>query len=296
MSDETLAIQGVRRWLFEIRSHATSRDGERALARVRVSHAEDSLVFGWDEAGSWLDDAKPARNVTVSRGVYGLIPTRQARVSLLCRARRLASEHVILHVPLAGEGSYLTRALVDAPRRLLGFGEPGDRFSGGAFTHHFFDEEPLLEEFALAGLRIVERKGFRFVLEAVEGQAPIEHADGFATELHRVARLLRRVDDERERHAPGAALSAMRELGRQQPTRGAIGRARLCRAIGWLDALHPAGPNCYRRVLLESALDAGAASETVVFGLNVASTGHVAFEGREERAFDVSFRIAPETR
>ena len=54
------------------------------------------------------------------------------------------------------------------------------------------------------------------------------------------------------------------------------------------------GASCYRRILLESALDAGAARETVVFGLDVGSTGHVAFEDREERAFDVSFAIPGE--
>jgi len=63
--------------------------------------------------------------------------------------------------------------------------------------------------------------------------------------------------------------------------------------VGWTDALLPGSPSCYRRVLLEVALDGGAARETVVFGLDVGSTGHVAFENREERLFDVSFTIPP---
>jgi hypothetical protein len=58
-----------------------------------------------------------------------------------------------------------------------------------------------------------------------------------------------------------------------------------------VDVAAPGGPSCFRRVLLETALDAGAARETLIFGLDVGSTGHVAFAGREERSFDVSFEI-----
>jgi hypothetical protein len=86
----------------------------------------------------------------------------------------------------------------------------------------------------------------------------------------------------------------MRARGATATARGPIGRARLRRAIGWVDALAPGGANCYRRALLEIALDAGAARETVVFGLDVGRTGHIAFEDREERTFDVSFAVPAE--
>jgi hypothetical protein len=50
--------------------------------------------------------------------------------------------------------------------------------------------------------------------------------------------------------------------------------------------------NCYRRTLVELALDAGAAHETLVFGLDVGKTGHVAFKDREDVAFDVTFEVS----
>ena len=45
----------------------------------------------------------------------------------------------------------------------------------------------------------------------------------------------------------------------------------------------------------ELALDAGAAEEVVVLGLDVGKTGHIAFEHREEMPFDVAFRIEPDS-
>ena len=69
-------------------------------------------------------------------------------------------------------------------------------------------------------------------------------------------------------------------------------RARLRRAIGWVDAAYPGkGANCFRRVLVEVGLDAGAAEETLVFGLDVGRTGHVAFKDTEDRTFDVAFEV-----
>ncbi len=84
----------------------------------------------------------------------------------------------------------------------------------------------------------------------------------------------------------------MRAHGREtRRSRGRVGRSRLRRAIGWVDAAFPGGPNCFRRTLMEIALDAGAAGETLVFGLDVGKTGHVAFKNAEDHAFDVAFEI-----
>src|SRR5258706_507164 len=77
--------------------------------------------------------------------------------------------------------------------------------------------------------------------------------------------------------SPEKAVSAMRAIGRNAAARDEIGRARLKRAIGWIDAVMPRGGNCFRRTLIELALDAGAAEETLAFGLDVGRTGHVAF-------------------
>lgn len=213
---------------------------------------------------------------------YASIRTRAARVRFL----RAQGDHVSLHVRISLENSHLGRLLIDGPRRLLPrLGEPGDR----GVVHCFFDEEALYGEIADAGFRVVGRDGFTF--ELARGAAPAEDADAFALELMRAARLVR-IADEARKGSPAEALASMRTRGVQsRRVRGPIGRARLRRAIGWVDAL--AGASCYRRILLESALDVGAAHETVVFGLDVGKTGHVAFEGLEDRSFDVAFRIPP---
>jgi len=141
---------------------------------------------------------------------------------------------------------------------------------------------------------VVSRHGFVFTLrraEAHEERSPPERAEPFAGELARVARRVREIDERRLRDTPQRVLAELRASGATAKERGPIGRARLRRAIGWIDAALPGGPNCYRRILLELTLDAGAARETVVFGLDVGSTGHVAFEDREERTFDVAFSI-----
>jgi hypothetical protein len=122
-------------------------------------------------------------------------------------------------------------------------------------------------------------------------RASRENAEPFALELARVLRQVRAIDDRRAKQTPQRMLDDLRARAATSKERGPIGRARLRRAIGWVDAALPSGASCYRRVLLELALDAGAARETVVFGLDVGSTGHVAFEDREERTFDVAFAI-----
>ena len=59
------------------------------------------------------------------------------------------------------------------------------------------------------------------------------------------------------------------------------GRLNLRRVIGWIDRSLFKAPNCYRRVLLEIALDSGAAREPVVMGFRAgggAGTGHIWLE------------------
>src|SRR5262249_44219563 len=70
-------------------------------------------------------------------------------------------------------------------------------------------------------------------------------------------------------------LHRMRERGGQAPQRGPAARTRLRRAIGWVDARFPGGANCYRRALLEIALDGGAAGEPFHMGFRL-SDGPVA--------------------
>ncbi len=115
----------------------------------------------------------------------------------------------------------------------------------------------------------------------------------FALDLGRVLVALPAVERGR-RHAPaGPLLEAMRARGRARRVRSPPSRARLARAIGWVDRLGPGGPNCLRRTLLRVALDPESARESVVFGLNVPEAkGHAWVEGTETPAqHDVEFRV-----
>jgi hypothetical protein len=303
------ALSALRRLTTELRAVSNAGDGDAALSRLSVRFEGDSVAFiEASDAGPRLDalgeggggtGARGVDVVRIDRDLYARVPTADARVRLLSLAARAARAAIELHVTVNAENSHLGRLAIDAPRRLLRAAgartaDPGDRFGPERFAHCFFDEESLLEEVGRAGLVCAARRGFVFTLRPAargEARAPSERAEPFATELGRVARRVHAVDAARVRGTPQRVLAELRASGARAKERGPIGRARLRRAIGWVDAAHPAGPNCYRRVLLELALDAGAARETVVFGLDVGSTGHVAFEDREERTFDVAFSI-----
>lgn len=310
----------ARAWR-ELRRGPTREDGEDALRRLRARRepASASLAamthvpLGAEvlviqkqestaESDTSIDELGTASVdvVHVVRGVYESIPSADARRHLLSLASRAARRAVVLHVPVVDDGTHLGRALVDAPRRALRrigirAPEPGDRFGPAGYTHCFFDEEPLAREVATAGLVITGRHDFTFVTEraADHPDVPPERADPFALEIGRTLREVRLAERRRVAERPEHAVTAMRARGSAKRARGPIGRARLRRAIGWVDALMPKGSNCYRRVLLELGLDGGAARETIVFGLDVGETGHVAFEGREERTFDVAFAMPP---
>jgi len=215
---------------------------------------------------------------------------------LLDAAASLAHE-VHVHAPTVSEGTHRGRLAIDVPRRIAravgaDSAEPGDRFDRG-FVHVLFDDEEIIEEAEHAGLRFVARRGPWVELER-SSERGREHAAPFSVEVLRALALVREAERLREHTPPEHAVHAMRERGRSAPRRGPIGRARLRRAIGWVDAAYPRkGGNCFRRVLVEIGLDAGAAEETLVFGLDVGETGHVAFKDAEDRTFDVAFEVPP---
>jgi hypothetical protein len=295
----------LSRLFAELRGRTSERACDEALARLRI--AKDSqgvLEIHARLDGRPLGDLRDeeAEVVHIAPDVYASVPTSEGRVKLLRLARSAATKTVTVHVAINDDKTHLGRAFIDGPRKVLRvaglpIAEPGDRFGPGRYTHCFFDEEELLGEIERASLAVAARQGFRFTLAAIDPS--VEHvpeeAGSFALEVARATSLVRAVDSGRARQTPAQILAAMRKRGTATGrARGPIGRARLRRAIGWVDALSPGGPSCYRRILLESALDAGAAGETVVFGLDVGRTGHVAFEDREERTFDVSFAIPAE--
>jgi hypothetical protein len=97
-------------------------------------------------------------------------------------------------------------------------------------------------------------------------------------ELFRVIIALPAVESTRRTKGFEGAVSAMRARGTHRFQREWGQRVFLQRAIAWLDSHIPGGTNCYRRVLLELSLDAGAAGEPVVIGLNPRGgpgSGHV---------------------
>jgi hypothetical protein len=82
-----------------------------------------------------------------------------------------------------------------------------------------------------------------------------------------------------------------RDLGKNAKTRSVGDRRALVGMIAIIDRLWYGGPNCYRRVLLEIAMDAGAAREVVKMGFRSSGgqgSGHawlgeaVAIEGRRQ--------------
>ncbi len=305
------AAAGLRRLIAEVFAVSSARDVDAAFAKLRVRVVGEEAVIGVERDGEPRDgkdlDALGADSVATVRiapGVHAGTPTVDGRVRLLSLAARAARERVELHVVVTDDQSHRGRLAIDAPRRLLRAAgvpaaDPGDRFGPDRYAHCFFDEETLLDEVRRAGLVLSARHGFVFTLHRREPhehephgeRAPQQSAEPFAVELARVLRHVRAIDERRTKDTPQRVLDELRTRGATSKERGPIGRARLRRAIGWVDAMLPGGPSCYRRVLLELALDAGAARETVVFGLDVGSTGHVAFEDREERTFDVAFAI-----
>jgi hypothetical protein len=91
---------------------------------------------------------------------------------------------------------------------------------------------------------------------------------GFRTvlEIARVAFDVPRVEFQRRRLSLHHAVGAARQRASQRTARSSEGRIHLRRAIAFIDARLPDGPNCVRRSLLEMGLDRGAASEKLLAG------------------------------
>jgi len=88
---------------------------------------------------------------------------------------------------------------------------------------------------------------------------------------------------------PGVIVQRVRRWGQRQARRDTAARLRLRRAIRLVDRFvvpwQPRG-NCYRRALMEMAMDAGAAAEPLRIGLQAAArpgSGH-AWLGDEENS------------
>lgn len=118
--------------------------------------------------------------------------------------------------------------------------------------------------------------------------------------------LLAVVEYLRLRHGPKKTLRICRAIGQRQRSMSPSRSASMRKVIRALDRLSPGGPNCYRRVLLETCLDASAAAEKVVFGFRQEGgdtggelkdgdfKGHAWFAGRPDAgasAFEVTISL-----
>jgi hypothetical protein len=99
---------------------------------------------------------------------------------------------------------------------------------------------------------------------AVKGKRVFEWFLVFA----RVALALPRIELRRKIEGPAPLLDRLRAEGLQCRPRTEAQRAILRQLILSVDARMPGGANCYRRVLLEVALDAAAASAPFSMGLD----------------------------
>jgi hypothetical protein len=85
----------------------------------------------------------------------------------------------------------------------------------------------------------------------------------------RLAVALPAVELRRYREGPGPLVARLRARGQRAFARSPAERERLRRIIAAVDARLPGQPSCYRRSLLEMALDKGAAFEPLSMGLRV---------------------------
>ncbi len=104
------------------------------------------------------------------------------------------------------------------------------------------------------------------------------------------------VEVARRSLGPAVVLRAARYLGKRARLRNEAERRRLRRGIGWVDRCWPGAPNCYRRALLETVLDRGAAGERLHMGLRRSGaprSGHVWLdvEGTPAEAYDFEVTV-----
>jgi hypothetical protein len=115
-------------------------------------------------------------------------------------------------------------------------------------------------------------------------------------ELGRVLAVLPWVEMARRRRGLKPVVARLRDTSWKLWQRPPHARVHLRRAIAWVDHFMPGGGNCYRRVLLEMALDRGAAAEPVCMGFHALGPrlkGHVWLADRSgsSEPFQVTVRL-----
>lgn len=115
-------------------------------------------------------------------------------------------------------------------------------------------------------------------------------------ELCNVLRVLPGLERARHTLGPRPLLDEIRARAGRHPRRGETARRCLRRAVRWVDACMPGGGNCYRRAVLEMALDRGAADTPLALGFardGDRLTGHAWVEGSDTGAgrYDFTLRV-----
>jgi hypothetical protein len=98
-----------------------------------------------------------------------------------------------------------------------------------------------------------------------------------AVEAARVVSVIPRAENIRMTLGPEPAAAEMRRIGRIERARSARELAQLERIIRVVERFFFVDPNCYRRALVELALDSGAASKPLMLGFRSAGgpgSGH----------------------
>jgi hypothetical protein len=115
-----------------------------------------------------------------------------------------------------------------------------------------------------------------------------------ACEVSRVMRALPSVERGLRAEGPAPLVARLRERGALAKPRNAEAQIRLRRAIFWIDRLVPGGGACYRRALLEIALDPDAARAPFRMGLCVAdgkAAGHAWLGDADLERYDVNMTL-----
>jgi hypothetical protein len=125
---------------------------------------------------------------------------------------------------------------------------------------------------------------------------PSAELTAIAVEVCRVLAALPTLEAARCWQGPRPLLEKLRGRVHRLPCRDPKARMRLRRAIAWVDGHIPGGGNCYRRTLLEMALDRGAACEPLWLGLNVRDerpSGHawLGTDGEAQHPYEVMIRV-----
>jgi hypothetical protein len=104
------------------------------------------------------------------------------------------------------------------------------------------------------------------------------------------------VDRARFQHGPAELLKSLRARGESSRSRTPDERARLQWMVRAVDRLFPSGPNCYRRALIEVAVDSHAAREPLHLGLRAeggTGSGHTWLASSADRGggYDVELSV-----